>query len=433
MRFLWYLLVTSMAATAVTLTLWFTAHSGGYDPPETPEIGLEELQLPTYPRRSAPLVVGDRNGVMALDTVHFNNFLGGELESLLSKVSNLGYEVDFFGDRLAVGLRGDFERARVLEEGLRGADSMLIVAPILPYTAEEASVVRRFVEKGGKVVLAGDPTRVNRINELATAIGLNFESDFLYNVVEHHANYRNVIFRDFAPHAVTQGLSEIVLYTAGSISGSGEPLVWGDGNTQSSLREAAGRLSPVVLAMDGRVVAMADSTFIEAPYDRVLDNDQLLSNLADFLTTSERVFDLEDFPALLAEDVVVTATSPTVIAVATQLTNFLSSGDRRVPVETLARPTVDTVFVGLYDDRAEVGHHLQAAQVSFEAGRIESPAAPSLSATGSGLVLLDTRGGRNVVVVLASSPFELSFLVQSLTSGAFRSGLVSPNLGLYEF
>jgi hypothetical protein len=164
---------------------------------------------------------------MLLDTLHFNHWFAGELEPLLSKVTRLGYDLDFFGDRLATRILGDSQRAFELEQGLKGADSLLVIAPFFSYTAAEAAVVQRFVERGGRVVIAGDPTRFRNLNPLASVFGVNFEADFLYNPADHDANYRNVVFRDFATHPVTRGLSEVVLYTAGSITGAGQPLMMG--------------------------------------------------------------------------------------------------------------------------------------------------------------------------------------------------------------
>ena len=43
-----------------------------------------------------------------------------------------------------------------------------------------------------------------------------------------------------------------------------------------------GRYSPVVLT-DSNVLAIGDLTFLTEPYN-VLDNNQLISNIADFLT-----------------------------------------------------------------------------------------------------------------------------------------------------
>jgi hypothetical protein len=55
-------------------------------------------------------------------------------------------------------------------------------------------------------------------------------------------------------------------------------------NTYSSTREVPGRYSPVVLT-DSNALAIGDLTFLTAPYN-VLDNNQLISNIADYLTDS---------------------------------------------------------------------------------------------------------------------------------------------------
>ncbi len=431
-RFL-YILVPAVAATTVVLVSWFTTHAGGYSPPPEHRPALETLTLPTYAVSSAPPLTDNRSGTLVVDTLHFNNFLEGELEPLLSRVIDLGYDLDFFGDRMAV--RFDFSesrRAATLERALRGASSLLVIAPIIEYGAQETEVVRRFVQKGGKVVLAGEPTRFQQSNSLASALGINFEKDYLYNVVEHETNYRNVIFRDFTSHQVTAGVSAVVLYTASSLTGAGEPLVRADADTHSSARESTVPLSPMLLAMDGRVVAIGDATFIKPPYNEVLDNDRLVRNLADFLTTSERRFDLEDFPFSLADQVDVVMAGPRVLEIATDMADLLSTGDRRAALTTLERPGVDTVFVGLFDDAGTVRHHLAASNVTLAEGRIVTPFTRDIAQEGNGLILLDTRGERRVLVVLGFSVYELSNLVQQLGTGQFRSGLVAPNLGLYE-
>ena len=430
---LWFGLVAVVAATLVAVLSWVFTYSGGYSPPPERPTGVENVTLPSYAVGTAPEVTADRAGVMVVDTLHFNHFLQGELEPLLSKVIRLGYEVNFFGDRLALEFNTSApQRAAQMEEALREADSLLVMAPIIEYAAVEAEVVRRFVDKGGRLLLAGDPTRVKRTNSLATALGINYEDDFLYNVAEHETNYRNVFFRDFTPHPVTGQLSTIVLYTASSITGEAEPLITADANTRSSRREGTTNLSPMVSALDGRVLAIGDTTFIRPPFNEVLDNDQFLLNLADFLTTTERRFDLEDFPFFLEDEVDVVMAGSRVLDQATQIAELLSTGERRTQLTTLESPTVDTVFVGLFDDLDQVSHHLSAGDITFAGGQLSTPFAPDLPQGGSGVLFLDTSGGRHVLVALASSDRDLGILIRLLQTGQFRSGLVSPNLGLYQ-
>ena len=373
----------------------------------------------------------DRQGTLVVDTLHFNHFLQGELEPLLSKVTRLGYDLDFFGDRLAASIASAPVREAAFEDALRGANSLLVVAPVLSYSVREADLVRSFVDNGGRVLIAGDPTRVKRTNSLVSALGINYENDFLYNVVEHETNYRNVIYRDFAPHQVTSGLSAIVLYTANSITGAADPLVVGDANTHSSVRETGLFLSPVVTAMDGRVVALGDASFIQPPYDQVLDNDLFLTNLAEFLTTGECTFHLQDFPFFFSDEVDVVMTSPELLDAASSMVDLLSTGGRRVGLAAFERQTVDTVFVGLYEDRSAVSPQLQAGGIVFAGGKIRTAFAAPISEDGTGLLVVSTLNGRHVLVAIAASGGDLDALIALLGSGAFTVGIASPEVGLY--
>ena len=390
---------------------------------------IDEIELRPYELTAAPVVDDNRTGTLVVDTIHFNFFLEGELDPLLSQVSRLGYDLDFFGDRLAVRfIDSEFERAALMEEALRGADSLFVVSPIQEYGAAEAGVVRRFVDKGGKLLVTAEPTRFHLANSLVTPLGINFETDFLYNVDIPGANYRNVRFGGSPLHPVTDGLDSIVLYTAASISGEAQPLLTGGPSTLSSRREGAGDLTPMVAVRDGRVLAIGDTTFMKPPFDQVEDNGAFIARIADFLTTSERTFDLADFPAPLASDVAVSMMSPGLLGPATQLADLLTSGGRRATLDTLDRPGIDTVFVGLFADRAAVDHHLRAGGVTFAEGRILTTSAPPVRQTNGGLLLLDSRGGRNVLVIMASSEREVGLMVRLLAAGVYRSGLVSPTL-----
>ena len=428
-------LAVFIAAAALAVGAGFRlSYSGGYSPPPDVVSAIEEIELRPYELAAGPVLDDDRSGTLVVDTIHFNFFLEGELDPLLSQVSRLGYDIDFFGDRLALQfLRDEFDRAARMEEALRGADSLFVVSPIQEYGASEADVVRRFVDKGGRLVVMAEPTRFHLTNSLVTPLGINFETDFLYNVDIPGANYRNVRFSGSPLHPVTDGLDAVVLYTAGSISGEAQTLLTGGPSTRSSRREGAGDLTPMVSVRDGRVLAIGDTTFMKPPFDQVEENGAFIARIADFLTTSERIFDLADFPAPLASDVAVSMLSGGLLGPATQLAELLTFGGRRASLEALDRPAVDTVFVGLFADRAAVDHHLRAGGVTFADGRIVTASAPPVSQANGGLLLLDSRGGRNVLVIMASSGRDMGFMVQLLGSGAYRSGLVSPTLGLYDF
>ncbi len=90
------------------------------------------------------------------------------------------------------------------------------------------------------------------------------------------------------------------------------------------------------------------------PYNSLLDNDKLLSNLADHLTDSQREFDLDDFPYFFEGapegSIDILLGQPSLWDIGIGMRNGLaayglSSGIRGV--EDVSR---DTVFVGLYED-----------------------------------------------------------------------------------
>jgi len=51
------------------------------------------------------------------------------------------------------------------------------------------------------------------------------------------------------------------------------------------LVETRKKLSPIALAEESKVLAISDLTFMSEPYNGALDNNRLISNIADWLAT----------------------------------------------------------------------------------------------------------------------------------------------------
>ena len=156
-------------------------YDGGYDPPPQVQLFPHEIQrapaspgsFVDRPSRKA------RSGVLLVDAVHRNSFEPEEVVSLLTRIDARGYQINFLGNFSTPG--GDSGASR-LEAALRGADSFLVILPRESYTSREAAVVEKFADKGGEVLLIGDPERRHDINSLAGRFGLDFQPDYLYNV-----------------------------------------------------------------------------------------------------------------------------------------------------------------------------------------------------------------------------------------------------------
>lgn len=140
-----------------------------------------------------------------------------------------------------------------------------------------------FVNNGGKLLLIADPTRHGKMNSISLRFGLVFESDYLYNMKENDTNFRNIFVTEFKANEITKGLEKIVLYTAGSITSADGGIAFVDQNTFSSIIETRKRLSPIAQAKESKVLAIYDLTFMTEPYNGILDNNQIISNIADWL------------------------------------------------------------------------------------------------------------------------------------------------------
>ena len=293
------LTIPLLFAAAYFLVALFTFYRGTYDAPEAADLRFEEIITPLSAYTIFTEQPEVRSGLLVFDGIHDNEFSQNEVVALLSRLANRGITVDFMGTpgRFGGFLRvREAERFEILENKLRQAKSLVVIAPREPYTKEERSLVRRFVEKGGRLLLINDPTRSQHTNTLAEEFGLSFQPGFLYNQVDYDLNHRNIFVRDFFADPVTQGLSEVAFYTAGAIRSAGPALAFTDGNTFSTIVEGLEPFYPLAKAAQDNVLAVGDLTFMVPPQDSIKDNNRLIANIAEFLASSGRGFQLTDFP-----------------------------------------------------------------------------------------------------------------------------------------
>ena len=373
------------------------------------------------------------DGLMVIDALHANSFSEREIVTLSSWVANRGYQVEIVGDFAPELAR---TRLQLLEQKLRRADSLLVILPRVEYSEAEVELVERFVEKGGKLVLVSDPTRPNRINVLAKRFGIEFQPDYLFNTVEYDQNFRHIFVRDFQPDPLTSGLDIVALYIAGSVRSSGHGVAFTDSNTRSSLVETAGDFNPIAWGDDRNVLAVADFTFMAPPYNSLLDNDKLLSNLADYLTDSQREYHLSDFPYFYEgssqDRLDILLGQPSLWNIGTEMRSGLGSYGLSSEIRTEEDLSRDTVFIGLYEDSIQVNQYLEAAGIQID-DALSVPFAQGLGRAGTAITLLHRDQRRHVLIILAETPGALTRAVDGLYSGEFRKDLVSDFLGLSSF
>jgi hypothetical protein len=278
-------------------------YSGFYQAPPSEMPGYEHIVVPEPPSIEYSDVYEEGEGTILFDLAHDNALDIEELDVLTLRLVSRGLTIEFFslGDDLETALLGEeveeeelpgeeaeeeeLPDEEVEEEELPGADAFIVVCPQVDFSKEERQTVSEFVNNGGKLLLIGDPTRASQMNSLSLKFGLIFEPDYLYNMKENDANYRNIFVTEFEENEIMKDLQRIALYTAGSISSDECGIAFVDENTFSSLIETRKGLSPIALANEYKVLAIHDLTFITEPYNGILDNNQLISNIADWLAT----------------------------------------------------------------------------------------------------------------------------------------------------
>lgn len=433
------LLVLPLFALAFFLGAYFFFYRGGYDAPQVLEIPFDKIVSPASSHSTFTEVPELRHGLLLVDGGHSNHFSKGEISSLLARVSDRGHDIEFIGGEASVfgfSFRplASSERRDLLEEKLRQANSLAVILPHDPYSREEVGLVERFVAKGGRLLLVSDPTRNGEINSLASRFGMDFQPDYLFNTVNYDINFQNIFIQDFRPDEITEGLSRIALYTAGSVKSSSPGLAYTDANTRSSIADIVGGVElhyPIVKGRDGRVLAIYDLTFMVPPQNSILDNDRLIANIADYLTRSERLFDLVDFPFFFQDEVNILLGRSSLFDEGTEMKTLLSDyqiGSEIVGAENI---TQDTVFLGLYEDAPDVAQYLEIAGIRID-DSVRVPFSPGIGREGTAFILLHAGADRRVLAILGGSEAAVGDMVSRLDLGDFRPGLVSGFLGVYR-
>ncbi|PKB71941.1 MAG: hypothetical protein BZY87_02950 [SAR202 cluster bacterium Io17-Chloro-G6] len=422
-------------AAAYFVVALFIYYRGTYDPPTTQQIQFEEITTPLSAHTIFTEQPEVRSGLLVIDGVHRNDFSQNEIVSLLSSMANRGITVDIMGEpSIFGGFQGvnASERFAMLESKLRQAGSLAVIAPTEPYTQAERGLVRRFVEKGGRLLLIGDPTRGRRINTLSEEFGLSFQPGFLYNQVENDLNHRNIFVRDFFPDPVTEGLADVAFYTAGAIRSAGPALAYTDGNTFSTIVEGVEPFYPLAKANQENVLAVGDLTFMVPPQNSILDNNRLIANIAEFLASSDRGFELSDFPYFFdgAADIVLGRSS--LLELGAGLRRTLSEFQIDAEVRNSESPGNDLIFLGLYDDAVLVERYLGFAGIQV-GETIRTPFAPDMDPQGGAIISLQVHDGRHILIVLADDLDDLANAADRLDSGKFRDVIVSDSIGIVVF
>jgi len=425
----WKLLVLPVFLVAFLLAAFLVFYRGTYTPPPLPDIAFQRIESvpaisvdnPDQPVIASSPVGADARGHLLIDAAHRNNFGYAELNILLSRVSARGYSSSFY----------DADSQGTLSEELSQADAFLVILPVAWFSPDEIAAVLEFVEGGGKVLLVGDPGRFFQMNDLSEPLGIFFQPDYLYNLDEYDSNFREIFVRDFEADPITTGVSEVAFYYAGSLNSAGPGLAYTGGQTYSSISEVNDPRSPIAIGAHRNVLGVYDWTFMIPPYSGVKDNARMVSNIADFLTESERTYRLTQFPRFFQGDVDILVEDPSLVTKAASMKRLLSSEGITAQLQGSENVGRDTVYLGLFSEHSSAARYLEANGILIS-DTLTTPFASGIPLEDLAVISLNSSGDRDVLVIMADSADGLGTAISRLESGAFRNSLVNDNTGVLE-
>ena len=157
----------------------------------------------------------------------------------------------------------------------------------------------------------------------------------------------------------------------------------------------------------------------------------MISNIADYLTTSERTFGLADFPYFFEDEVDIVLGRSSLLDEGTALRALLSVFQIRSEIVGAEDISRDTVYLGLYQDASDVAQYLELAGIRVD-GSLRTPFAPGIDREGTAFMLLHPGPERHVLAILGNSEAAVADMLGRLDVGSFQSGLVSDSVGVYQ-
>lgn len=344
--------------------LYFGA-GNGYTPPER-ELLPANIEAAAVPPRLETVDNPEvSRGVVVIDYAHDNALFIEELNVLLSKVVSRGFSYE-------VVTPTEAETVSLIDR-LSYAEAVILPLPRFDYTPEEITAIEAYVDKGGRILIIGDPTRtivVEALNSIAGSFGIIYANDYLYSLDNNDNNYRNVVYTNFSDSIITEGMGnddKVIFYASGSVSAPGHEIIMGDDTVFSSTSESSGAKASAALTMDDQVLAMGDLTFFTQPHDMTESNGILINNIADFLTSGDRTFELRDFPHFLNTEVDIVFDDTRVFNSqfedAVKLKDFLEQTERTIDFADEIGDSHDIIYIGRFDQADSVQEYLDQANI----------------------------------------------------------------------
>jgi hypothetical protein len=450
--------------------LLYYGGAGAYVPPEV-ELKPADLTVAQSAPRSDPVDnPAESKGVVIIDYGHDNALFVEELNVLLSKAVARGFSYEIVTPEMAE------EEGQRLIDRLDYAKSAILPLPRVDYSAAEITALRAFVERGGRLLIIGDPTRtvfVEPLNSIAGEFGIIYANDYLYSLENNDNNYRNVIYTNFSNSPITEGLGShdrLIFYSSGSLSAPGHEVIMGDDTVFSSTSEGGRTRAAAALTADDQVLAVGDLTFFTEPYSASESNGILINNIANFLTGGATDFEIRNFPYFLADQVDVVFDDSLVFNSqfenSVKLKQYLETARRQVTFTDEIGDEHDVIYIGRFEQPAAVEDYLDEAGIvllepvdeaeaekttengvvlpvseaaeegleveRFVEGRIQIEGVGQLEQGGATLFYLHQENDRNVMIILSSNSDTNTDAFNLLLDGSYKDCSVTPNIAVCQ-
>ncbi|HRJ56445.1 MAG TPA: hypothetical protein PLV64_09190 [Anaerolineales bacterium] len=441
-----YIALAALILPSLLRGLWF--HRGVPQRPEIATPDFASFAAPEAPVNSSAAGDADNvkemGGTVVMDLIHGNQFAMNEIESLTRAIKARGGNVENLTDSTS------------LEYLLRYASAFITVSPSYSFTVYETQLLKRFADRGGRILVFTDATRnsiyydfisgnpiaygdANAANSLLSAFDMSVNNDYLYDTEKNEGNFRNVLFDEFGKSELTFGLKQVALYGLRSVeSPSGLVLFQAADTTRSSTNDAhdPGQ-GGAALNAEENVAAIGDFTFLSAPYNAYTDNATLIANLADFALGGEQSQTLANFPFLFSGESVQVFVSPDLIKT-TELVSALSglqSSLRFMDVEVEFVDDVptsgDVIIIGSFEATEEIEPFAKKFDVEFDGGDyITTVEFGEIGRYGNGILMLDATTRGNTLVLLADTPDDVIALIGLVNGGSLYTCLTSDKVAV---
>ncbi len=445
-------LVFVLAAFVLPLILrfiWFFPGLGlphSIATPDYPALKLPDAPVST-PISNVPKQAG---GFVVIDAAHVNQFQVAQIQTLL----------DALGQRSAqVEMMTDSTRLRSM---LKYASAYVIFSPTSNFSPEEIQLVQEFVGRGGRLAVFTDPTRgqttydsigspigsmpdSNFANPVLEPFGITVHGDYLYDLAENEGNFRNVYFETFNRADLTWGLNKVALYGSHSLeTNTGVSLLVGSDKTYSSetdslpLGDSQPGWTAAALSQNGNVLALGDFSFLTPPYNTVADNAVLIDNIADFLLSGTRTYNLSLFPYVFSSsslDILPTSNVQMTAEMTGMLSTYqrsFSTLDMQVDIVNEAPSGGNLIVLGTFSQADDLDPFVKPFNLKMSNFNeyIEIPGLGKVGKSGNGLLLFAPGKQGNTLILLADSEDDLLSLMGLLISGDLSSCVLQGDLGI---